>query len=83
MQEHEYLFFVEGIVFYTEGLAQAQAMLKAGNGCFCPRYFHLVAACYNPHIGVLVLETKDILIVYAVENRRIEVVLQGNDRVHK
>ena len=70
-------FFGEGVVLDAELLAAAQTVLEPRDGIFRAGYLHLVAARHHPHVGVLVFQTEDILIIDAVEGGGVKCIVEG------
>ena len=64
------------IIADTELLTFAQCLFKIIDCSLGARYLYLIATCHDPHIGMLVLETEDILVIHAVKGRRIEGIVE-------
>lgn len=74
MEEQEDVLFGEPVVTDTEVFAQAERVLKTGDGSFGSGGFDLITSRDDSDIRMLVFEAEDIGVVHAIEGRRVECI---------
>ena len=74
--EHKDVLFGEAIVADAEVLAEVQRVLEAFDSGFGSGDLNLVTTRHDAHVGVLVFEAEDVVVIHSVKGRSIEGVLK-------
>ena len=79
VQELQDILLGETVVANAELFAQLKCLLKTLYRLLRTGYLDLIATRHHTHVGMLVFETKHVLVVHAIERRRIQRVAERYD----
>ena len=68
------LFLIERVMLRTEILNGLEIGGELIDRCFGTGYFNLVSTRNNAHVGMLILQTENILVIYAIKGGGIDIV---------